>query len=106
MAAAEGIELTWVQLDEGSPLVGQSLAGADLRARTGASVIALMRGGRLQANPKSQTVFEAGDRVGLIGTEEQVEAARREIGEIEEMRKIGEKGDSGSEKPLPRISPN
>jgi CPA2 family monovalent cation:H+ antiporter-2 len=75
MAAAEGIELTWVQLDEASPLVGQSLAGADLRARTGASVIALMRDGRLQANPKSQTVFEVGDRVGLIGTAEQVEVA-------------------------------
>jgi len=77
MAAAKGIELTWVQLSEGSPLVGQSLAGADLRARTGASVIALMRRGHLQANPKSQTVFEAGDRVGLIGTPEQVEAAVR-----------------------------
>ena len=75
VAAADGIELTWMRLDEGSPLVGQTLAGADLRAKTGASVIALSREGKLSANPKSQTVFEAGDRVGLIGTPEQMEAA-------------------------------
>jgi CPA2 family monovalent cation:H+ antiporter-2 len=84
VAAAEGIELTWVKLEAGSPLVGQTLAGADLRARTGASVIALSREGKFMANPKSQTVFEAGDRVGLIGGPEQLEAALRVIGEEEE----------------------
>jgi CPA2 family monovalent cation:H+ antiporter-2 len=82
VAAADGIELTWVKLEERSPLVGQTLAGADLRARTGASVIALSRDGQFVANPKSQTVFAAGDRVGLIGTPEQVENAAREIGEV------------------------
>jgi CPA2 family monovalent cation:H+ antiporter-2 len=39
-------------------------------------VVALIRDNRLIANPKSLTVFQAGDRVGLIGEKEQIETAR------------------------------
>lgn len=74
--ATEDIEIVWVRLEEGSPLVGQMLKEANIRERTGASVVALIREDRLIANPKSQTIFEAGDRVGLIGEREQVETAR------------------------------
>jgi monovalent cation:H+ antiporter-2, CPA2 family len=55
-------------------LVGQTLTGANLRARTGASVVAITRHGVLTANPKSLTVFQADDRIGLIGEPEQIEA--------------------------------
>ncbi|MCC6189324.1 MAG: cation:proton antiporter [Anaerolineales bacterium] len=75
ISAARDIDLTWVRLGEGDPLVGQTLAQADLRAQTGASVVALYRDGRLLANPKSQTVFQSGDHVGLIGEPEQIAAA-------------------------------
>jgi CPA2 family monovalent cation:H+ antiporter-2 len=73
--AARGIEVTWFELGPDNPLVGQTLAEANLRARTGASVVAILRGRELMANPKSQTVFAAGDRVGLIGEAEQIAAA-------------------------------
>ena len=75
VSATQGIEVTWFTLDSGSPLAGQTLAAANLRARTGASIVAILRGHDLMANPKSQTLFVAGDRVGLIGEPEQVEAA-------------------------------
>jgi CPA2 family monovalent cation:H+ antiporter-2 len=68
--AANNIEIKWFPLLEGNPLVGQTLANANLRAQTGASVVAILREGHLIANPKSMTIFEPGDRIGLIGDAE------------------------------------
>jgi CPA2 family monovalent cation:H+ antiporter-2 len=73
--AMSSIEVTWIELPSGSPVLGQSLAEANLRARTGASVIAVLRNRQLIANPKSMMVFEGGDRIGMIGDREQLEAA-------------------------------
>ena len=66
------IEITWLELPGDSPLVGRSLAESDLRGRTGASVVALVRDKRLDANPKSSTLFRAGDRIGVIGDSAQI----------------------------------
>jgi CPA2 family monovalent cation:H+ antiporter-2 len=75
--AAKGIEIKWFRLVEGSHLIGQTLAQANLRAQTGASVVALLREGDLIPNPKSVTLFEAGDRIGLIGDKDEIEAVER-----------------------------
>jgi len=75
--AANSIEIKWFRLPEDNPLVGQTLADVNLRAQTGASVIAILREGQLMANPKSMTVFQAGDRVGLIGDKEETDAAEK-----------------------------
>jgi CPA2 family monovalent cation:H+ antiporter-2 len=75
--AARGIEIAWRLVSEQSPIVGQTLAEANIRARTGASVIALIRNQQLIANPKSSTVFQAGDLLGLIGDREQIAAAEQ-----------------------------
>src|SRR5690606_6082216 len=72
--AEDSIELRWLSLPPGSPIAGQTLAEANLRARTGASVVAIMRDSQLTANPKSGTVFQPGDRVGVIGDQEQIAA--------------------------------
>jgi CPA2 family monovalent cation:H+ antiporter-2 len=66
------MEIVWRSLPAGSPLVGQSLAETDLRARTNASVIALVRDGQALTNPKSSTQFAAGDMIGLIGNPRQL----------------------------------
>jgi len=81
--ASESIDISWVSLEDGSPLIGQTLLSANIRSRSGASVVAILREGRLIANPKSFTVFERGDQVGLIGDEEQIQAARELILELE-----------------------
>ncbi|HUE99695.1 MAG TPA: cation:proton antiporter [Anaerolineales bacterium] len=75
--AANSIEIKWFRLPDGNPLVGQTLAQANLRAQTGASVIAILREGNLMANPKSVTVFQAGDRIGLVGDKEETNAAEK-----------------------------
>ena len=75
--AANSLEVHWFRLTDGNRLVGQTLAQADLRAKTGASVIAILREGHLIANPKSMTVFQPDDRVGLIGDKEEIEAVEK-----------------------------
>lgn len=74
LLALQGIDIVWLNLDEKSSLIGKSLAEANIRAQTGASVVAIIRNQQLIANPKSLTIFESGDRVGFIGEKEQIEA--------------------------------
>lgn len=76
LEATQNIEIIWLNLPADSPLVGRSLADVNLRACTGASVVAILRDRQVLANPKSLTLFAAGDRVGLIGDPEQVQAAQ------------------------------
>lgn len=80
--ATQSLEIVWLTIPERSGLAGQTLEGANLRARTGASVVGLHRDGKLLPNPKSQTVFEIGDRLGLIGEPEQIEAAEHLVNEV------------------------
>lgn len=70
--ASENIQINWVILEEESPLIGKTLLEANIRHRTGASVVAIIREQHLIPNPKSLTVFEPGDRVGLIGEDDQI----------------------------------
>lgn len=75
--AAHNIEITWLTLSSESPLVGQSIAEANLRSQTGASIVAIMRNRQIIANPKSHAIFEADDRISFIGDKDQIEAVKR-----------------------------
>jgi CPA2 family monovalent cation:H+ antiporter-2 len=77
LRTVRGMEIAWVLLDEASSLAGKTLAEANIRAQTDASVIAILRNQQLIANPKSATVLQAGDIVGLIGEATQIGEARR-----------------------------
>jgi CPA2 family monovalent cation:H+ antiporter-2 len=73
--AAQGVEISWARVAEGSPFADRTLAEANLRARTGASVVAIHRDGSVLPGPSPETRLRPGDRVGLIGKAEDVEAA-------------------------------
>lgn len=79
LVAYKGIDICWMRVEEGSMLIDISLAEANIRMMTGASVVALIRDGQLHPNPKSQTVFQTGDKLGLIGDERQIDAVRHMI---------------------------
>ncbi len=79
--ASGHIEVTWLRLGTGNPLIGQTIASANLRARTGASIVAIMRNKQLIANPKSVIRFETDDHIGMIGDDEQIEAAKHLLAE-------------------------
>ncbi len=79
LAATDSIGITWTEVGDGSPVVGQTLLEANLRSKTGASIVAIIRDGKLIANPKSSTVFQADDRVGLIGERDQIARVLEQI---------------------------
>ncbi len=76
LMSTRGVEIAWEPLAAGSPLIGQTLAEANIRSRIGASVVALVRDRKVIANPKSHVVFEEGDLLGLIGDAHELAAAR------------------------------
>jgi CPA2 family monovalent cation:H+ antiporter-2 len=80
LASVRGMEIAWRTLPDGSPLVGQSLAEIDLRARTSASIVALVRDGQVLPNPRSSTRFAASDILALIGSPGQIAAADSLLG--------------------------
>jgi CPA2 family monovalent cation:H+ antiporter-2 len=82
--ASDNIGIAWLRLREDSQLVGRSLAEANLRATTGASVVAIMRERELTTNPEPQTVLRAADMVGMIGDEQQLKAAQKVLAEARE----------------------
>ena len=61
---------------EGSPAVGRSLKELNLRGRTGATVVALLRGDLRIPFPDAEARLAAGDLVALAGTRTAIESAR------------------------------
>jgi len=74
--------LEWVEIDAGSPLAGRTLGDADLRAETGASVVAIERGDGVIPAPGGETTVEPGDTLVVVGSRADCEAfASRATGE-------------------------
>jgi CPA2 family monovalent cation:H+ antiporter-2 len=69
-----------LQLAAGTPAVGRSLAQLDLRARTGATVLAIARGGSGLATPSPNEPLRADDVLVLAGSGEALAAARALLG--------------------------
>jgi CPA2 family monovalent cation:H+ antiporter-2 len=59
----------------GAPLVAAQLRDLNLRARSGAMVLAVVRGENVIHNPPPDFTFEAADQILLIGSREQITAA-------------------------------
>lgn len=68
------IELRWTQIQPESPLAGRSIAESGIRARTGMSIVGIVHEGKVDANPRPETVLQAGDLIAAIGNEEQAAA--------------------------------
>ena len=85
------IETEWVVLPDGSPVAGTTLASSNVRQRSGASVVAVERGGELFVNPKPDFELRSGDRLGVFGTAEQ----RRRLADA---LSIGERSGFGDAK--------
>ena len=74
----EGVDA--FEIPAGSPAVGRSLAELDLRAQTGATVLAIVREGHNMATPSPSEPLQVGDRVALAGSVDAVAAARARLG--------------------------
>jgi TrkA domain protein len=71
-----GMAMDQYTISEQSPLAGMTVMDTNLRASTGASIIALIKKGKTLYNPPPATVIAPGDVVVLIGDEDQLHKAR------------------------------
>ncbi len=65
------LEISWVTLMPGSPLISQSLKDAAVRTRTGASVVGIIQGKLFHSNPEADYSFQEGDLVAVVGNQQE-----------------------------------
>jgi CPA2 family monovalent cation:H+ antiporter-2 len=71
-----GLEVESLSVHERSWIAGRTLSEAQLRGRTGASLVAVSRGEATAVHPSPEDVLEVGDVVCLVGSPSQITAAR------------------------------
>lgn len=73
----EGLSIQWITIPAAGGLAGRTIEDGQIRGRTGATIVALIRGERSIPGPGPDQVLEPGDVVLLMGTDAAVEAAER-----------------------------
>ncbi len=73
-SASRLLELNWLLLKEGSPLIGRSIEELRIRSLTGGSVGAVIRSEALFPNPTPDFRFQDGDFIGVLGDSKQLRA--------------------------------
>ena len=68
-------EVETMEIPPGSRMIGRKLREIPLRQQTGASIVAIERGGQRLINPGPDETLASGDRVLLLGQTEQLPAA-------------------------------
>ncbi|MFO7661019.1 MAG: cation:proton antiporter [Chloroflexota bacterium] len=72
--AARLLDLIWVELPADSPLTGKELGEADIRRRTGVTVVGVIRQAQLHINPPTEFTLQPGDLVGVMSDPAQLAA--------------------------------
>lgn len=71
----EGLAMDWLPLESTSPWVNVPLGQTMMRTRTGASIVAIMRGGEAIPSPWPEFPLQAEDTVVVVGTPNGVKRA-------------------------------
>jgi CPA2 family monovalent cation:H+ antiporter-2 len=74
-----------VRIGPGTLAAGRTLAELDLRGRTGATVLAIVREHAGVLTPTGRETLEVGDLLAVAGTEEAIESARQQLAESAEL---------------------
>lgn len=74
---ATGLATEQVSLPADSPYIDRPLGATRIRSRTGASVVAVLRDGKVIASPPSDTILAAGDVLVVVGTRSGLNAVTR-----------------------------
>ncbi|MFH2056825.1 MAG: cation:proton antiporter [bacterium] len=70
VGAEQEFGLDWILIPPSSTMAGQSIGAAQIRTRTGTTIVGVLRGRKLISNPGPELEFAAGDRLAIIGTAE------------------------------------
>lgn len=68
----EGLSIDWLLVEAGSPYAGKTMGDAKVRTRTGASVVAIIRGTETLPSPAPSDRIEADDTLVVVGTSESI----------------------------------
>ncbi len=71
----EGLAIEWLKVSPGSPIAGASIAAAGIRARSGVSVVAVLRDDQTHPAPGPEFRIAPGDTLVVVGTPDGVTAA-------------------------------
>ena len=72
----EGLAIDWLTVDPESPCSNRSIGDAKVRTRTGASVVAVIRGDEANPAPGPEFVIRPGDTLVVVGTSAGIESVR------------------------------
>lgn len=73
-AAEQHFDLQWFHLNPKSPLANRSVGETEIRKKTGASIVGVVREKRLRSNPDADFVLMPGDLIAIIGNKKNREA--------------------------------
>ncbi|MFH1934741.1 MAG: TrkA C-terminal domain-containing protein [Pseudomonadota bacterium] len=65
------LEISWVTLTPGSPLISKRIKDAAVRTKTGASIVGIIRDKVFHSNPKADYSFQEGDLVAVVGNQQE-----------------------------------
>jgi monovalent cation:H+ antiporter-2, CPA2 family len=71
----DGASTETVTLDDTSPVIGKNLGELDVRGRSGATVIAVIRNGETKISPGANYKLDSGDTVVLLGSPKKIARA-------------------------------
>lgn len=70
-----GVSTRQFYIDHGSPFDGRTLGDTRMRSRSGASLVAVLRSGQVQASPAPDFTLAGGDLLVVVGTSEGLDTA-------------------------------
>jgi CPA2 family monovalent cation:H+ antiporter-2 len=73
-SAKDLLEIFWVRLEPHSPLIGKTIFEADVRSRTGATIVGVIHNDIFRPNPEASYPFSQGDIVAVVGSGRQRDA--------------------------------
>lgn len=76
-ASLPGLETARIRIDEGAPFDGLLLGQTRARTRTGASIVAIVRGVNVVTSPGPDERFAAGDLLVVVGTDVGIDQLRK-----------------------------
>lgn len=71
----EGLAIDWIELPPGSAFVDRTIADAEVRSRTGVSIVAVLRDEEAHPAPGPAFRFSAGDTAVVVGTPQGIATA-------------------------------
>ena len=75
----EGLSIEWVTLRDDSPLANKTIGDGEIRTRSGASIVAVLRGTSSIPGPGPDFQFEVGDVALVVGSVDGVRVAEKLI---------------------------